>query len=342
MKVFYYDHFELPLPPGHRFPAHQYPLLRQRVTAANQGQFELCVPAAASDDELLLAHDPTYLQRLIEGALSARELRVLGLPWSPQLVERSRRSVGATIAACRAALQDGAAATLAGGTHHAFADQAQGFCVFNDSAVAARVLQRAGRVRRMIVIDCDVHQGNGTAAIFAADPTVFTFSLHGQKNFPFRKEHSDLDIELPDGSDDTAYLAALEEGLRSALPQARAELAIYLAGADPFAGDRLGRLAVSKAGLAERDRQVLDYCVRYGLAVVATMAGGYARNPDDVVDIHWQTLTRLAEVATELAKARLRLTGPAGTRSSDLKPRQPDQHNRNQWQDQTQHRHGDQ
>lgn len=306
MKVFYYDHFELPLPPGHRFPAHKYPLLRRRVTGANQGQFELQVAPAAADDELLLAHDPAYLERLKTGTLSAREQRALGLPWSPQLLERSRRSVGATIAACRAALRDGAAATLAGGTHHAFADQPQGFCVFNDSAVAARALQREGRVRRAVVIDCDVHQGNGTAAIFADDPTVFTFSLHGQKNFPFRKERSDLDIELPDGGDDAAYLTALEQGLQSALPRAQAELAIYLAGADPFEGDRLGRLAVSKDGLAQRDRLVFDYCRRHGLAVATTMAGGYARDPEDVVDIHWRTLTQLAEVAAALYKARSR------------------------------------
>ena len=298
MKVFYCDHFVLPLPPGHRFPIQKYALLRQRVMAANQGQFELTVPAAASDTEILLAHEADYLHRVITGTLSARELRVLGFPWSPELVERSRRSSGATIAACRAALEDGAAASLAGGTHHASAGQAQGFCIFNDSAIAARVMQREQRVKRVIVIDCDVHQGNGTAAILAADPSIFTFSLHGQKNFPFRKEHSDLDIELLDGSGDEAYLEALEGGLRKALPLAQAELAIYLAGADPFAGDRLGRLAVTKAGLAARDRLVLEHCACLGMAVAVTMAGGYAERLEDGVDIHFQTIAQAAVYAT--------------------------------------------
>jgi acetoin utilization deacetylase AcuC-like enzyme len=265
--------------------------------AANQGQFELTVPAAASDEEILLAHEADYLHRVITGTLSARELRVLGFPWSPELVERSRRSSGATIAACRAALEDGAAVSLAGGTHHASAGQAQGFCVFNDSAIAARVMQREQRVKRVIVIDCDVHQGNGTAAILAADPNIFTFSLHGQKNFPFRKEQSDLDIELPDGSGDDAYLEALEGGLHKALPLARAELAIYLAGADPFAGDRLGRLAVSKEGLATRDRLVFEHCARSGMAVAVTMAGGYAEKLDDGVDIHFQSVVQAAAYA---------------------------------------------
>ena len=275
----------------------KYALLRQRVMAANQGQFELTVPAAASDEEILLAHEADYLHRVIAGALSARELRVLGFPWSPELVKRSRRSSGATIAACRAALEEGAAVSLAGGTHHASAGQAQGFCVFNDSAIAARVMQREQRVKRVIVIDCDVHQGNGTAAILSADPSIFTFSLHGQKNFPFHKEHSDLDIELPDGSRDEAYLEALEGGLRKALPLARAELAIYLAGADPFAGDRLGRLAVSKAGLVARDRLVFEHCARRGMAVAVTMAGGYAERLEDGVDIHFQTVAQAAAYA---------------------------------------------
>ena len=313
MKVFYCDHFVLPLPPEHRFPMRKYTLLRQRVMAANQGQFELQVPVAACDEEILLAHEAAYLQRVVSGTLSARELRVLGFPWSPQLVERSRRSSGATIAACRAALEEGAAASLAGGTHHAFAHQSQGFCVFNDSAIAARAMQREGRVGRAIVIDCDVHQGNGTASILAADPSIFTFSLHGQKNFPFRKEHSDLDIELPDGSGDAAYLEALENGLHAALPCAQAELAIYLAGADPFAGDRLGRLAVSKAGLATRDRLVFEHCARRGIVVAVTMAGGYAERLEDVVDIHFQSVVQAAAYAAAYSLSTARRKNPDRT-----------------------------
>ena len=229
-------------------------------------------------------------QRWCGGTLSEREVRRIGLPWSPELVERSRRSVGGTVEACRAALSDGIAVSLSGGTHHAFADHGEGFCIFNDCAVAARTVQAEDRVRRVVIIDCDVHQGNGTAAILADDPTVFTFSIHGAKNFPFHKERSDLDLELADGADDATYLAALTAGMDAALAAARADLAIYLAGADPFVDDALGRLALSKAGLAERDRLVLDRCRRAGLPVAVVMAGGYARQIQDTVDIHLETV----------------------------------------------------
>jgi acetoin utilization deacetylase AcuC-like enzyme len=296
LKLFYTDHFVLPLPPEHRFPMQKYSLLRRRVVESGLFAPEaLHVPHAASDVEITRAHDPNYLHRIQHGLLTAQEIRRIGFPWSPQMVERSRRSSGATIEACRAALTDGFAASLAGGTHHAFWDCGQGFCVFNDSAIAARAMQAEGRVRRVIIIDCDVHQGNGTAAILANDPTIFTFSIHGAKNFPFHKERSDLDIELEDGADDTTYLAALEQGLRQALASARAELAIYLAGADPYAGDRLGRLALSKEGLAERDRLVFDACQAAGLPVAITMAGGYAPQIEDIVDIHFRTVQAAAE-----------------------------------------------
>jgi acetoin utilization deacetylase AcuC-like enzyme len=205
-------------------------------------------------------------------------------------VERSRRSSGGTVAACRAALDEGLAVNLAGGTHHAFPDHGEGFCVFNDVAIAARALQAEELAERMVIIDCDVHQGNGTAAIFGGDPTVFTFSIHGAKNFPFRKEPGDLDIELEDGADDGTYLAALEEGLDIALRQDHPELAIYLAGADPYRGDRLGRLAVTKVGLARRDEMVLAACRAQGLPVAVVMAGGYAEPIDDTVDIHVRTV----------------------------------------------------
>jgi acetoin utilization deacetylase AcuC-like enzyme len=210
------------------------------------------------------------------------------------MVERSRRTSGATIAAARAALQDGTAANLAGGTHHAFRDRGEGFCVFNDSAIAARTLQAEGLVERVLVIDCDVHQGNGTAAIFRDDPSVFTFSIHGAHNFPFAKEQSDLDIELADGTGDRDYLAALERGLAAALPLAAADLAIYLAGADPYFDDRLGRLALTKQGLLNRDRMVLEACERAGVPVAVTMAGGYARDINDTVDIQFATIETAA------------------------------------------------
>jgi acetoin utilization deacetylase AcuC-like enzyme len=294
VKIYHSERFSIPLPEGHRFPMPKYSLLRQRVLES--GLFspeELIEGEPASDEQLLLAHTPEYIQKVTQGLLSEKEVRRIGLPWSPQLVERARRSVGCTIAACHSALHDGLAANLAGGTHHAYPDHGEGYCVFNDVAVAARAIQAEAAARRILVIDCDVHQGNGTAAIFAGDPTVFTFSIHGEKNFPSHKEISDLDIALPDGTGDQAYLDALQEGLRQSLQAANAELAIYLAGADPFAGDRLGRLSLSKAGLLERDRMVLAACSRLRLPVAITMAGGYAKDVGDIADIHFQTL-RLA------------------------------------------------
>ena len=293
MDIFYSDHFVLPLPAGHRFPMSKYGRLRERVLASSLGM-QAHVPPAADDGQLELAHSPEYLERVKSGALSPDELRAFGFPWSPAMVERSRRSSGATLAACRSALEHGTAANLAGGTHHAFRDRGEGFCVFNDAAVAARTLQSEGRVSRVLVIDCDVHQGNGTAAIFRDDPSVFTFSVHGANNYPFRKETSDLDIELADGTRDRAYLEALDGGLRHALRAAGADLAIYLAGADPYMDDRLGRLALSKSGLLDRDRMVFEGCEAAGLPVAVAMAGGYARNIDDSVDIHFHTLETAA------------------------------------------------
>ncbi len=300
MKAFYTDHFVLPLPEGHRFPMAKYARLRQRVAQA--GLFRshgLVVPHAATDDEITRAHEPEYLQRVQCGELTDRELRRIGFPWSPQMVERSRRSSGATIEACRGALDDGCAINLAGGTHHAFSDHGEGYCVFNDAAVAARAMQAEGRVERVVIVDCDVHQGNGTARIFMDDPTVFTFSIHGARNFPFHKEKSDLDVELADGVGDETYLEALDRALTGVFDLARADLAIYLAGADPFVGDQFGRLALSKRGLLERDRIVLNHCRRAGLPLVVTMAGGYARQIDDTVDIHFQTVQLAASTWSE-------------------------------------------
>lgn len=291
MKAYYTDHFEVPLPEGHTFPMAKYARLRRRVVEAALVEPEdLLVPHAATDEELRRVHGPDYLRRVAEGTLAAEEVRALGLPWSVALVERSRRSCGATIEACRAALADGVAVNLAGGTHHASGDRGAGYCVFNDAAVAARAMQSEGRAARVVILDADVHQGDGTAAVFAADPTVFTFSIHGERNYPPHKPPSDLDIGLADGTGDADYLDALDRGLRRALERAGAGLAIYLAGADPFVGDRLGRLAVTKAGLAERDRLVFGHCRSAGLPVAVAMAGGYARDIGDTVEIHLQTV----------------------------------------------------
>jgi acetoin utilization deacetylase AcuC-like enzyme len=293
VQIFYSDHYVLPLPRGHRFPMSKYARLRSRVLESDFAA-SCRVSPPACDDEITLAHCPRYLRRVVDGTLSDEEQRAIGFPWTPQMVERSRRTSGATIAAARAALRDGVAVNLAGGTHHAFRDRGQGFCVFNDSAMAARALQAEGLVERVIVIDCDVHQGNGTASIFRADPTVFTFSIHGANNFPFAKEPGDLDVGLGDGAGDRDYLATLDRGLSDALARASPDLAIYLAGADPYYDDRLGRLALTKQGLLNRDRLVCERCRGAGVPVTVTMAGGYARDIDDTVEIHCNTVETAA------------------------------------------------
>jgi len=294
VKIFYTDRIALPLPEGHQFPADKYPLLLQKlIEACLTTHCELVLSEPASNEQIQLVHNPDYVAKVINGKLTEKETRRIGFPWSPQLVERSRHSVGGTIAACRAALEDGTSANLGGGTHHAYPDHGEGYCVFNDVAIAARALQVENSAHRIVILDCDVHQGNGTAAIFSGDSSVFTFSIHGEKNFPFHKEQSDIDIALPDGSGDEIYLEALKPGIKSAIDLANADLAVYIAGADPFAGDRLGRLALTKAGLAERDRQVLNAVQRAGLPVAIVLGGGYARQVEDIIDINMQTI-RLA------------------------------------------------
>jgi acetoin utilization deacetylase AcuC-like enzyme len=290
MKIFYTDHFVLPLPPEHRFPMDKYRRLRERVVAADLAGEALCVPHAATDQELFRAHDVEYVRRVVQGELTPAEVRRIGFPWSLEMVERSRRSSGATIEAARAALDSGVGINLAGGTHHAFADAGEGYCVFNDSVVAARALQAEGLVQKVVVLDLDVHQGNGTASICREDPSIFTMSVHGARNFPLRKETSDLDIALEDGATDEPFLEAVERGVRLGLERSGADLAIYLAGADPFEGDAFGRLKVSKKGLAERDKIVWEAINRAGLPLAISMAGGYARNIDDIVDIHFHTV----------------------------------------------------
>ncbi len=295
MRAFYSDHFVLPLPDGHRFPMSKYARLRERVLAEGViAAADLVAAPAASWDELRLAHAAGYVNDVAAGALPADMQRRIGFPWSPEMVERSRRSSGATIAAARAALTDGAAANLAGGTHHAFVDRGEGYCVFNDVAVAARVLQRATECHRLAVVDCDVHQGNGTAAIFRDDPTVFTFSMHGARNFPFRKEVSDLDVELADGTEDDEYLSLLARHLPAVLDRQRPEMVFYLAGADPYVGDRLGRLGLSMDGLRARDEFVFGHCHAAGVPVTVVMSGGYAPDVDDIVQIHLNTIRTAA------------------------------------------------
>ncbi len=295
MKLFYCDHFVLPLPEGHRFPMDKYRRLRERC--AGDGRFGLIEPPAATDDELALAHDRAYIDRVVGGTMDRREVRALGFPWSTGLVERSRRSNGATIAAARVALTEGAAGNLAGGTHHAQIADAQGFCVFNDCAVAARTLQREGLIRRALVVDTDVHQGNGTAEIFQDDPSVYTFSIHGARNFPTHKVDGDLDIGLDDGAGDGTFLRALERGLDTAFAAISPDLVFYLAGADAYAGDRLGRLAVTPEGLSQRDALVTDRCRHAEVPVVVVMAGGYARDIDTIADIHFTSIEHTATLA---------------------------------------------
>ena len=306
MKVFYSDQFVLPLPEGHRFPMKKYSMLRERVERDGTCRpVELRVPHPVTDEEILRAHEPGYLEKVVAGTLTDKEMRRIGFPWSERMVERSRRASGGTLGACRAALEEGLAVNLAGGTHHAFADRGEGFCIFNDSAIAPRALRAEDLVNRVVVLDTDVHQGNGTASILHGDPNVFTFSIHGAKNYPFHKEESDLDVPLPDGADDEAFLAALSGALDLVLDSATWELAIFLAGADPFENDKLGRLRVTKDGLAERDRMVLKGCRERSIPVAVTMAGGYATRVEDTVDIHFQTIERAASMlASEEGAAR--------------------------------------
>jgi acetoin utilization deacetylase AcuC-like enzyme len=291
VKAYCTDRFILPLPPGHRFPMEKYALLRERVLAeAIVSPLDLIEPPAARDEQLERAHDAGYVHRVTHGTLDPVEVRRIGFPWSPALVERSRRSVGATMAACRSALEEGVAVSLAGGTHHASRDRGEGFCVFNDAAVAVRVLQAEGRVTRALIVDLDVHQGNGTAAIFAGDTDVYTLDVHAANNFPFSKVPSDRDVALPDGTGDAEYLGAVEAAVPLALDSSRPDLVIYVAGADPYMGDRLGRLAVTAAGLARRDEYVLDVCRHHGLPVAVVMAGGYGKDIHDTVAIHAATV----------------------------------------------------
>ncbi|MBL8312974.1 MAG: histone deacetylase [Rubrivivax sp.] len=300
MRAFHADSFVLPLPPGHSFPMSKYRLLREAVGLRMPG-LRVLEAEPATEGELALAHDPDWINAVVMGCTTAAQQREIGFPWSERMVERARRSVGATIQAARAALLggEGVAANLAGGTHHGFAHKGSGYCVFNDVAVAARLMQAEWhrlqrRLLRVLVVDLDVHQGNGTAAIFRDDASVFTFSMHGARNFPFRKEPGDLDVDLPDGCTDGPYLQALDEALDQVWQRHPAGqqpgLAFYLAGADPHEGDRLGRLRLTNAGLAERDRRVLSALHERRIPVAVVMAGGYGRDIATTVAVHLRTL----------------------------------------------------
>jgi acetoin utilization deacetylase AcuC-like enzyme len=299
MLAFHSDQFVLPLPPGHRFPMSKYALLRDRV-GSELPAVRIAPALRASDGELALAHDPAYVAAIDSGTVAPDILREIGFPWSVAMAERARRSVGATIGAVRAALAEGVAGNLAGGTHHAGPARGGGFCVFNDAAVAARLAQaewrrRAHRPLRVAIIDLDVHQGNGTARIFRGDDSVFTLSLHGEKNFPFRKEASDLDVPLPDGCGDDDYLAALDQALDTLAGRFEPDLVLYLAGADPHEGDRLGRLKLTADGLEARDRRVFDWAWQRRLPLAFAMAGGYG------VDIHTTVAVQLGTFRVALA-----------------------------------------
>lgn len=311
------ERFVLPLPSSHRFPMAKYRLLRERLLADGVVCPEQILEAPSlAADEVLSTHTAEYWERVEQGTLSAFEIRRIGFPWSPALVERSRRSAGATLAAARHALAWGFGANLAGGTHHAYADHGEGYCVLNDVAIAARCLLRQGLVDQVLIVDLDVHQGNGTAAIFARDPAVFTLSLHGKRNYPAHKERSDLDLELEDGCRDGDYLDALEIALDRALSLHHPDLVLYLAGADIWEGDRLGRLAVSRDGIAARDRLVFDRCRELALPVAVCMGGGYAPDPADVATIHATTIT----LGLELALRDLAMTSAHPARAPEHRP----------------------
>ncbi len=291
MKVCYSDRYMVPLPAPHPFPMPKYRMARDRLLAEGAiTHWHLVEPPLASDEDILLVHTPDYWFRCASGQLTSSEVRRIGFPWSKGLVRRSRAAVQGTIIAARNALRDGVASNLAGGTHHAYPDHGEGYCVLNDIAIATRVLQRDGLARRVAVIDCDVHQGNGTAAIFRDDPSVFTFSIHGEKNFPARKERSTLDLNLASGAGDEEYLRLLEAHVPQILDGFCPDFVFYQAGVDPYERDRLGKLKLTLEGLKQRDEFVIASCRQRGLPVVTTMGGGYAKEIAHTVEAHCNTV----------------------------------------------------
>ena len=295
MRLWTHDRWRFPLPERHRFPIDKYTLLRERVVADGiVAADDVLEPEPAPWPWIEAVHDGELVGRIRDGSLTLRESRGLGLPWSPELVERGRRAVAGSVEAARHAVEHGLGMNLGGGTHHAGRDFARGYCLFNDVGVALARLRAEGLARRALVVDCDVHQGDGTAQLFADDAETFTLSLHGARNYPFQRIPSDLDVDLASGTGDADYLAALDEALDAAIPAARADIAFYLAGADPWEGDRLGRLSLTKEGLRARDELVLDRLRAAGACVCVVLAGGYAEDVRDTVDINAATAAAVA------------------------------------------------
>jgi len=300
-RVYSSDQYTVPLPEKHRFPMSKYQLLRDTLIKQNLVQpDQIHVPPAATVAQLCLVHHESYVNKVLSGQLNEQEIRRLGFPWSTQLMERAKRSVGGTLAAAHSALEDGISGNLAGGTHHAHADFGSGYCTFNDVAVSILYLQQKQKIKRALVIDLDVHQGDGTAVIFENDPTVFTFSMHGEHNFPFRKAQSDLDVSLSNGVADSVYLDRLNQFLPQVIEQAKPEIVFYLAGADPLHSDRLGKLNLSLQGLKDRDRRVISTCFSEKIPIVCVLSGGYAVPLEDTIQAHCNTyLVINALLATE-------------------------------------------
>lgn len=295
-RIFYSPYYYADIGEGHVFPIRKFEIAKDiLLSEGTLSPDEIVAPDPAAISDLLLVHTEDYITRLIDGRLTAKEIRKLGLPWSESLVRRSMHAISGTINASRRALVDGVSSNLAGGTHHAYPDRGEGFCVLNDVAVSIRVLQREKLASRFLIVDLDVHQGNGTAFIFQDSPEVFTFSMHGAKNFPLFKEVSGLDIELADGTADDEYLETLDHAL-SRLRLHNADIIFYLAGADPYENDRLGRLKLTKEGLRRRDETVLRFARDEGIPIVTTMSGGYAQEIADTVDIHCNTIRAVKNV----------------------------------------------
>jgi acetoin utilization deacetylase AcuC-like enzyme len=306
MQVFYTPRYYADIGPGHVFPIRKFELVRDKLLAEGTLEpAEIVEPAPAPLEDVLLVHTTDYVSRLCSGNLSPKEIRRLGLPWSESLVQRSFYAVGGTLAATRASLAAGYSSNLAGGTHHSFPERGEGFCVLNDVAIAIRAMRERKLFQRAAIVDCDVHQGNGTATIFAGDMDTFTFSIHGANNYPLFKAESTLDVELADGTSDTEYLETLAKHLPSVFA-AEPEIVFYLAGADPYRGDKLGRLAVSIDGLRERDAYVLRECYEREVPIVTVMSGGYGKDINDTVEIHCNTIRMVKEIfETRVAARRL-------------------------------------